>query len=95
MRSKQFKLSLLLAGFVILTLLVGAWVAFAPLGHQSQMVAHHMAPNDNNVTTGNLNQEMVHHGFDLGVMPVVPEIGNGNLNRAEVPWVPVTPEPMP
>ena len=33
-----------------------------------------------------LNQDMVHNGFEN-----MPEIINGNNNRAQSPWVPITP----
>ena len=54
-------------GVVLLALfLVIGVVAFTAVsGTQVTAVAHHMAPVDNNVTTGNLNQDMVHNGVDV------------------------------
>ena len=54
-------------GVVLLALflVIGVLAFTAVSGTQVTAVAHHMAPVDNNVTTGNLNQDMVHHGVDV------------------------------
>lgn len=50
---------------IALFLIVGVLVFTAVSGTQVTAVAHHMAPNDNNVETGNLNQDMVHNGTEV------------------------------
>ena len=54
-------------GVVLLALflVIGVLAFTAVSGTQVTAVAHHMAPVDNNVTTGNLNQDMVHNGVDV------------------------------
>ena len=75
--------------FVLLLIFILSSVFAFPLTHNAPFAAaHHNAPNEYNTDTGKLNEDMVHHGFDVGHMPDMPTIGEGNLNRAEDPWTP-------
>ena len=76
------KLSLLIAGAVLLVFLT-LLVSSAVHSNQGIAVAHHMAPVDNNVTNGNLNEEMVHFGVDISNDTGAPE--NGTLHWSN-PW---------
>lgn len=72
-------LGLLLAAF----LLAGSLVLLNPV---DSAIAHHNAPNDYNVTVGQLNEEMVHYGIE----PVSHSTGaleNGSLHWS-LPWLP-------
>ena len=86
MRNKWMKVSLFVAGLAILLVLVG--LALMPA--QGQLVAHHMAPNDNSTTVGQLNEEMVHNGWEVVdgtyIMPAV-GVGSGEMSRAQDPWM--------
>ena len=72
-------LGLLLAGF----LLAGSLVLLNPA---DSAVAHHNAPNDYNLTVGQLNEEMVHYGTDT-VDHSTGALDNGSLHWS-IPWVP-------
>ncbi len=79
-QNRKFKF-LFLASLAFLILLGGIWFSVGQPAYMGSEIAHHMAPNTNSVDIGNLNLETVHNGLNLGVMPVAPEIGGGNLNR--------------
>lgn len=91
MQSKRLKIFVLLASLAIMILLGGVLLGLDAASFEGREVAHHMAPNTNSVDIGNLNIDTVHNGINLGVMPVAPEIGAGNLNRQL--WE--NPPPMP
>ena len=85
------KIKFLLASLAVLIMLGGVILSLDRPPNGSPEIAHHMAPNTNSVDIGNLNEDMVHHGIELGAMPEAPDIGSGNSNRQL--WE--TPPPMP
>ena len=72
-------LGLLLAAF----LLAGSLILLNPV---DSAAAHHNAPNDNNVTVGQLNEDMVHYGIDTA-SHTTGALENGSLHWS-IPWVP-------
>ena len=89
--SQNRKIKFLLAILAILIMLGGVVLSLDYSSKGSLEIAHHMAPNTNSVDIGNLNEDMVHHGIELGAMPEAPDIGSGNSNRQL--WE--NPPPMP
>ena len=82
-RQMQFYLILTSVALLVflLSVMIIASITFQP---DTIEIAHHNAPVPNNITIGNLNQDMVHNGFEN-----MPEVINGNNNRAQIPWEPI------